>query len=123
MSKTRKYSENDWNKTKKEMKEILINLSKNRGLITYSELTENKMTIKFYALSSSLNKMLDEVSYEENRAKRGLLSAVVVSKATYAPGSGFYKHIKPEKRVELGDAQCWRDAVKKVHNYWISQKK
>jgi len=123
MSNPRKYPDDDWNKTKKEMKEILINLSKNRSLITYLELTEKIKTINFNVRASYLYKMLDEVSLEENEAKRGLLSAVVVRKDTYEPGKGFYELIEKRKRNALCDIECWRDAVRKVHNYWVSQGK
>ena len=55
------YSLTDWNKAKEEMRQILIERAKVRGMIPYSELVSKIKIIILLPESSSLARMLDEI--------------------------------------------------------------
>lgn len=85
------YSLNEWEQAKKEMKEILIERAKVRGLMPYSELAAQIKSIQIRPESYAFAAMLGEISTEEDKAGRGMLSVIVVHKSgDMQPGPGFF---------------------------------
>ncbi len=74
------YSLADWNKAKEEMRTILRERAKVRGMIPYSELVSKIRTITLEPESYALANMLGEISSEEDAAGRGMLTVIVVHK-------------------------------------------
>lgn len=108
-----------WDKGKEEMRQILINRAKVRGMIPYSELTSQVKSINMDPESYALAAMLGEISSEENAAGRGMLSVIVVHKTgDMQPGPGFFEFAKELGRDTSNVLKCWVEELKKVHAYW-----
>lgn len=113
------YPENIWNKAKEEMRQILIERAKVRGMIPYSELVKKIRTIQLEPDSYALANMLGEVSTEESRAGHGMLSAIVVHKSgDMEPGPGFFDLAKSLGNNTSDILAFWVNEFKKVHAYW-----
>ncbi|MGH7808310.1 MAG: hypothetical protein ACRENT_09480 [Thermodesulfobacteriota bacterium] len=113
------YKLSDWNRAKKEMRKILIERAKVRGMITYSELSEKITTIHLEPDSYALAAMLGEISTEEDGAGCGMLSVIVVHKyGDMQPGSGFFELAEDLGHDTTDILRCWVDELRKVHAYW-----
>ncbi len=113
------FSESQWNRAKEEMKQILIDRARVIGMIPYSELVGNLTTIKLEPESYALAKMLGEISTEEDKAGRGMLTVIVVHKTgDMQPGPGFFELAQRLGRDTSDILKCWVDELKGVHSYW-----
>ncbi len=113
------YTISDWNKAKEEMRKILIERAKVRGMIPYSESARQISTIHIEPDSYALAAMLGEISTEEDAAGRGMLSVIVVHKSgDMQPGPGFFELAKDLGRDTKDILKCWINELKKVHAYW-----
>lgn len=113
------YSLDKWEQAKKEMREILIERAKVRGLIPYSELAAQIKAIQIRPESYAFAAMLGEISTEEDKAGRGMLSVIVVHKSgDMQPGPGFFELAKELGRDTSDILACWVAELKKVHAYW-----
>ena len=113
------YSPNEWETAKKEMKEILIERAKVRGMIPYSELAAQIKSIHIAPESYAFAAMLGEVSTEEDKSGRGMLSVIVVHKSgDMQPGPGFFELAKTLGRDTSDILACWVAELKKVHAHW-----
>ena len=113
------YSVQDWNVAKEEMKGFLSDRAKVRGMIPYSELVQQLQSIRFEPDSYAFHSMLGEISREEDRAGRGMLSVIVVHKyGDMQPGPGFFGLAKELGRNTTDTLVCWIDELNKVHDYW-----
>jgi hypothetical protein len=74
------FSISDWNKAKEEMRQILTQKARDRGMIPYSELVSQIRTIRMKPESYALAAMLGEISSAEDAAGRGMLTVIVVHK-------------------------------------------
>lgn len=109
----------DWNNAKKEMKQILVDRAKVRGMIPYSELVEQVKTIDLEPWSATLASMLGEISTEEDAAGRGMLTVIVVHKyGDMQPGPGFFELAEELGRDTSDILRCWIEELKRVHAYW-----
>jgi len=116
------YSIDDWNKAKEEMRQILIERAKVRGMIPYSELASQIRTVCVKPESNALAGMLGEISSAEDAAGRGMLTVIVVHKSgDMQPGPGFFELAKELGRDTSDILKCWVDELKKVHAYWSSR--
>lgn len=116
------YSIADWNKAEEEMRQILIERAKVRGMIPYSELAAQIDTIPIKPESYALAAMLGEISRAEDAAGRGMLTVIVVHKSgDMQPGPGFFELAKELGRDTSDILKCWVDELKKVHAYWSSR--
>ncbi|MEJ5375822.1 MAG: hypothetical protein WHX93_04530 [bacterium] len=116
------YSIADWNKAKEEMRRILVDRARVRGMIPYSELVSQISTIQMEPESYALAAMLGEISREEDDAGRGMLTVIVVHKSgDMQLGPGFFELAKELGRDTSDILKCWVDELKKVHAYWASQ--
>jgi len=69
-----------WESAKNEVKKILIERAKLRGMIPYSELVRQIKSIDVEAHDQRLFHLLGEVSTEEHAQGRGVLTVIVVHK-------------------------------------------
>ena len=116
-----RYSLADWDSAKEEMRQILIERAKVRGMIPYSELAIKVQAIRLQPESYALAAMLGEISTEEDAAGRGMLTVIVVHKhGDMQPGPGFFELAKELGRDTSDILQCWVDELKQVHAYWSS---
>jgi len=113
------YSLDKWNKTKEEMRQILIDMVRIPKYISYSELVGKVKTIILQPESYALAAMLGEISSEEDAAKRGMLSVIVVHKSGDGrPGSGFFE-LAEDLGHDISDRdKFWVDEWNKVISYW-----
>ena len=113
------FSQGEWDTAKAEIKEILIDRAKVRGMIPYSDLVARVRAIDLEAHDQRLFAILGEVSTEEAHAGRGMLSALVVHKdGDMKPGPGFFDLAKSLGRNTSDVLECWVDELRKVHAYW-----
>lgn len=118
------YPEDIWNKAKEEMRVILIDRAKNRGMIPYSELVRQIKTIHLEPDSYALGNMLGEISTEEDNAGRGMLSVLVVHKSgDMQPGPGFYELAKSLGKDTSDILVFWVAELKRVFAYWSNKNK
>jgi len=113
------YKVEDWDAAKEEMKGILSERAKLRGMIPYSELVGRIQAIRMEPDSYALAHMLGEVSEEEDAAGRGMLSVIVVHKVgDMQPGPGFFQLAKKLGRDTSDILTCWVEELKRVHRCW-----
>jgi len=99
------------------MRQVLIARARDKGKISYTELTGMVHIIHFSPDAAAFHHMLDEISKEENEAGRGMLSVLVVHKAgDMMPGPGFFKLAKKLERDTSDREKCWVDEFNKVIN-------
>jgi len=74
-----------------EIKDILIKRAKARNIIFYSDLVKEDISVIFEPRDPRLDEILDNISTEEDREGRGMLSVVVVhASGDKKPGQGFF---------------------------------
>ena len=111
------YTEAQWNAAKEEMREVLIDVARRKGKISYTELTGKVHTIHFSPEAAALAHMLDDISREEDAAGRGMLSVIVVHKdGDMMPGSGFFKLAKKLGRDISDKEKCWIEEFNRVYD-------
>ncbi len=110
------YSQEIWDRAKKEVRGILIEVAKASKTILYSELVNKIKTIQLEPDSYALANMLGEISSSEDNAGRGMLSAVVVNKETGRPGPGFFDLAKGRGRSVSDVEECWINELNKVYS-------
>jgi hypothetical protein len=105
-----------------EVKEILIERARLRGMIPYSELVRNIQSIEVEAHDQRLFHLLGEVSSEENAEDRGMLTVIVVHKdGDMQPGPGFFELAEQLGKDTSDILKCWVEELHKVHRYWSNQ--
>lgn len=108
-----------WNAAKQEIRQILSERAKLRGMIAYSELAAKLQSVQLEPNSFALFSLLGDVSWEEDKAGRGMLSVIVVHKAgDMQPGHGFFELARDLGRDTSDILACWITELKKVHAYW-----
>ena len=64
--------------------------------------------------------MLGEISLAEDKAGRGMLSALVTHKSgDMEPGQGFFDYAKVLDKDVSDKIKFWSQEVNKVHKYWF----
>jgi len=112
-------TESQWNKAKSEITKILIERSRVRGMIPYSELVDSLTSVTLEPESYALAKMLGEISTSEDKAGRGMLTVIVVHKyGDMQPGPGFFDLAKRLGKDTSDILKCWVEELNKVHAYW-----
>jgi hypothetical protein len=111
------YSRPEWERGKAEMKGILQKVAARRGMIAYSELSNQLTAIRIEPFGLPMSKMLGEISEEEDAAGRGLLTVIVVHKTRdMEPGTGFYDLAAKRGRDVSDKVTLWVDELHKVHD-------
>ena len=106
-------------KAKDEVRKVLIDTAKNRKTIAYSDLVKLIESWEILAKDKQLDDVLSEISVEEYKCGRGMLSVVVVHKrGDMQPGPGIYKLAK-ELGIDTSDKlKTWADQLNTVHKQW-----
>jgi molybdopterin synthase catalytic subunit len=116
-------SAHDWNAAKEQARTAMIARAQVRGTIPYSDLVKQISAVEFRAHDTRLFHMLGEISVEEDKAGRGMLSVVVVHKhGDMQPGPGFFvlgQHLGYDTKDLL---KFWIEQLKKVHAYWYKRR-
>jgi len=117
------YPDEVWVRAKEEAKAVLAGVARARQVIAYSDLAARINPISFLPTDQRLFFLLREISAEEHRAGRGMLTAVVVHKmGDYKPGPGFFD-LARDLGLNAADTDgLWIEQLTKSHNYWSSQR-
>lgn len=115
-----KLTEIEWETVVQAMRVELIELAKAGRVVTYGELAL-MLPIYVHPGSYAFTRLLGAVCSAEDLAGKGLLCALVVSKATGMPGGGFFRGMA-EQGYDMTDLEaCWRAEVERVFAYWRVQ--
>ncbi len=103
----------------------LIQVARSQSLITYDDLNQQlNLGLNFNMPPDRelIGNWLGEISENEVRAKRHMLSALVCHKEGYGvggPGKGFYEYARTLGAHDGGDDLIfWAKEVKWLHKYW-----
>lgn len=107
-----------WQAAKAEMRWLVILTAKMQAVLTYGELAAQMTVISPHPGSYVFQALLREMCREEEAAGRGMLCALVVSKATGLPGAGFFKALIYDGHDCSDQARCWQEQVQQVYAYW-----
>ena len=112
----------DWDVAKDEAKAILIDVARRKGRIAYSELASQIQAIDIVAHDPRMFHLLGEISVEEEKAGRGMLTAIVVHKSgDMQPGPGFFELAKSLGKDTSDVLVCWVNEFNRVHDYWANR--
>jgi hypothetical protein len=115
------YSAEEWQQGKAEMTSILQREAARRGMIAYSELSNQMTTIRIAPFGLPMSEMLGEIGTQEDAAGRGLLTVLVVHKSgDMEPGVGFYELAESLGRDTSDRLKLWVNELHKVHDYWAN---
>lgn len=111
-----------WDATKEQAKAILVDVATRRGRITYSELVGQISALKLESHDARLFHLLGEISSDEDKGGRGMLTAIVVHKyGDMLPGPGFFELAKSLGKNTKDPLACWISEFNKVHDYWANK--
>nr|AIA12994.1 Unknown Function [uncultured bacterium] len=113
-------TEVEWDVMVAAMHTELIEIAKQRRIVTYSELAL-MLPVYIHPGSYTFTRLLSRVCGDAERAGEGLLCALVVSKATGIPGGGYFTGIAERGCVEDDPIDCWRADVERVFARWEGQ--
>jgi hypothetical protein len=100
------------------MRALVIACARAEALITYGELAARMTVIAPHPGAYVFQALLREMCREEEQAGRGMLCALVVSKASGMPGAGFFKALIHAGEDCSDQQQCWQKYVQQVYDYW-----
>jgi hypothetical protein len=113
------FTKKQWEGFKDESREIMVEVARQRGMITYGELATRMTTIQVEPHDMILWEIIGDVARDEEAAKRGLLSVVVVHKhGDMEPGYGFYDLANYFGRNTTDKTKCFIDEMHNVHRMW-----
>lgn len=113
------YTIDEWEAGKEEIRNILIEVARKKSVICYSALVAKLKTIRMDPHVGAIGAILGEISTEENKAGRGLLSVLVVRKTgDMKPGDGFFEMAKSLGRDVSDKERCWTSEVEKIYEVW-----
>lgn len=108
-----------WEAAKAEARTALVECARTRSTITAAALVERVEALAVTADDPRLVRLLDEIDTEEDRAGRGLLSAVVVGDgAAGEPGPGFAETAGKLGRDVSDPVACRHKEVEKLYEQW-----
>ena len=109
-----------WEAAKAEGKAALAECARAKKLISYRDFIHHICSISFETpYDSRLPQLLAEISTEEAKAGRGMMTALVVRKnGDQRPGGGFFE-LAERLGYNVSDPEkFWTDQVKKVFASW-----
>jgi hypothetical protein len=111
-----------WESAKAEGKELLAAYAKRRQMIPYSEFVARINSLTLEPHDPRLRFLLGEISSEESRAGRGMLTALVVHKTgDMQPGPGFFELAKQLGHDTSDIVKFWIEEVKLVFRHWSGE--
>ena len=113
-----------WEAAKSEAKAIMIERAKARGTIAYSDLVSKIRSLPMQAHDQRLFHLLGQISSEEDAARRGMLTVLVVHKhGDMQPGPGFFELAEHLGRDTNDILRCWIDELNFVYGVWARGRK
>jgi len=112
------YTEIEWENTKNEIRRILIEVARNKRVISYSELANKIETIEIEPFAYAIGHLLGEISSEEDDAGRGMLSVVVHRSDENKPGKGFFELARTRGREIVDEDSLLIEEMNRVYEYW-----
>jgi len=113
--------EDAWRAGKAEMRAILQAVAARRGMIAYSELASQMMSLQIEPFGGVMSELLGEIGAEEASEGRGILTVVVVHKSgDMEPGQGFYDLAAILGRDTSDRLTLWIKEMHRVHDCWAN---
>jgi len=114
------FDEAAWEAAKTEAKSALAERARIRQVVAYSDFIKLVHAITFTdPQDPRLKFFLEEISIEENRCGRGMLTALVVHKhGDYMPGPGYFELAKKLGRNTKDIEKCWVDELNTIYRAW-----
>lgn len=113
------FTKRQWDAFKNEARTLLIDVAKQRGMITYGDLAGQMTSIQVDPHDMVLWEIIGDVSRDEEQAGRGLLSVVVVHKhGDMEPGFGFFDLANYFRRNTSDKTKCFVEELHRVHAVW-----
>jgi hypothetical protein len=112
------FTPEQWQTIRAEVRALMIGIAKLRTTITYGDFVAQLQTVTFHPGAWAFHALLREICFEEDDAGRGMLCAVIVSKATGQPGQGFFKALARRGRDCQDLTACWRAELARVYTIW-----
>ena len=112
------FEETQWEAAKAEGKTILSKYARLGRTIAYSEFVKKIHSIQLEPHDFRLFGLLGEISKEESKAGRGMLSALVVIKDENIPGSGFFELVKQLGYDTKDHDTFWAEEVNRIYAAW-----
>ena len=121
-----RYPVAQWNNAKREMKSALISAVKEPRLLSYKQVRNKIAAIPledeaFFPGSEAFSRMQGEVSTEEHKAGRGMLTAFMVNALTHMPGDGFFTLAQKLGYTSQNRLAIWSRMLAKVSDAWTKQ--
>ena len=114
------FSDAEWDAAKAEGKAALAECARAEKMISYAEFMHHIGSISFETpYDSRLPQLLGEISTEEAKAGRGMMTALVVKKnGDQRPGRGFFE-LAERLGFDISDSEkFWLEQVNKVFASW-----
>ncbi len=104
------------------VKAELVATARHRGTITYQEIAKLVgFPLEGNYMGAEIGRLLGEISEDEHRRRRPMLSAIVVT-TSGMPGPGFFKLARDLAKLrgtKLADQRAfWKSEVRAVHSTW-----
>ena len=114
------FSDAAWSAAKAEGKAALAQCARDRKMISYTDFMHHICSISFKTpYDSRLPQFLAEISTEEAKAGRGMMTALVVRKnGDQKPGGGFFELAERLGYVVSDPEKFWIEQVNKVFASW-----
>jgi len=110
-----------WELARNEARALLIERAGQGNFITYSELANRIQSMQLEAHDPRLARLLGEISTEEDKAGRGMLSVIVVHKhGDCKPGRGFFDLARELGRDASDEDKLFSEELKHVFATWKS---
>src|SRR5437879_1717133 len=110
------YPEAVWVRAKEEARAVLTATARARDVIAYSDLATRISAISFLPNDQRFFFLLREISADEHRAGRGMLTAVVVHKrGDFKPGPGFFDLGRGLGLDATDTDRLWVEQITKIH--------
>ena len=111
-----------WNAAIFEATELLSGCARRRQMIPYSDFVAKIHSVTLEAHDPRLGRLLGEVSANEMRAGRGMLSALVTHKrGDMQPGPGFFELAKGLGQKVEDIEKFWIQEVKRIFAVWSDE--
>ncbi len=113
------FSQDVWDAAKAEARQAMIAVAARCDVITYSDLIDEIEACELEPHGPQLAHMLGEISEEEDKAGRGMLTVLVVHKfGDYMPGLGFFE-LARSLGYDTNDREAfWIGELERVHGTW-----
>ena len=109
-----------WDTAKEQARVILIECATDKRWISYTDLVGQISALSLEPYDVRLFHLLGEISSDEDKAGRGMLTAFVVHKTgDKQPGPGFYDLAKSLGKKVKDPVEFWVSEFNKVHDYWL----